>query len=165
MEPSVQVALEQDGYFVFRILPAPDFARMGPLFWPPLLRLDGYELAQTDDQGRFVSQVDSLLPGQVLLVMLYMTALQSMERNLAVSARLVTPAGELGAADDSWPARGMLATVNWVPGRLVRDTHYLKVPPEAAKTTLSLAVLVYDSLTLQPLAPAAGHILVTWHRR
>ena len=162
MEPSVQVSVEQDGYFIFRIQPAPTFPRMSPLFWPPVLRLDGYELAQADTEAAYTPQVVPLVTGQTLRVMLYLTALQRMDRDLAVSVRLVTPDGRMVAQDDNWPARGLLPTTRWVPDRTVRDTHYVPVPESAATTPLSLVVLVYDSQTLETVSPAAGHTLTTW---
>ncbi len=94
--------------------------------------------------------------------MLYLSASQKMDRNLAISVRLVAPDGRLLAQDDNWPARGLLPTSQWSLGRLIRDTHYLAIPAEAAALPLSLVVVVYDSSTGQPVTPFAGYTLRSW---
>ena len=166
MEPAVQTKSEGDGYYVFSILPAVSFPRQSPLTWPAGLRLDGYEVAQTGASGAFTDDVSPPIPGQTLRVMLYLTALEKMDRDLAISVRLVDANGRLLAQDDNWPARGLLPTTQWTPGRLIRDTHYLEIPAAAAASPLSLpislVVLVYDSATSQPVEPAAGYTLTSW---
>ena len=165
MEPAVQTSYEQDGYVVFRVVPEPRFPSMSPLTWPAGLRMDGYEAAQSAGDAQFAADVSTLAAGGRLRVMLYLSASQKMDQNLAISVRLVSPDGRLLAQDDNWPARGLLPTSQWSPGRLIRDTHYLPVPAEAATLPLSLVVVVYDSSTGQPVAPTAGHTLTSWPTR
>lgn len=165
MEPAVQTSYEQDGYVVFRVLPEPRFPSMSPLTWPAGLRMDGYEAAQSAGDAPFGADVSTLIAGGRLRVMLYLSALQKMEQDLAISVRLVAPDGRLLAQDDNWPARGLLPTSQWLPGRLIRDTHYLAIPAEAANLPLSLVVVVYDSSTGQPVTPNAGHTLTSWRAR
>jgi uncharacterized membrane protein len=162
MDPSIQTVWEQDGYFIFKVTPAPTFPRQASKAWPPWLQLEGYELGQATPAGGFVSGEMRPAAGHTLRVMLYWTALTPMEKNYSVSVRLLTPDGRLLAQDDSWPGRGALATSLWTVGRTIRDTHYIQLPSDSVPDALALAVMVYETDTVQPIAPADGYILRTW---
>lgn len=161
MAPEVETVWEQDGYFVFRTTPAPNFLHQGPWVWAPWLRLEGYELAQTDETGAFRPAGTVPVAGRTLRVALYWQALARMEKDYSISTRLVGPDGQLVAQDDAWPARGALATSRWAAGRTIRDTHYLQLPAEGLPETLTLEVLVYETATVKLLVPETGYVLTS----
>lgn len=161
MAPETQLLWEEDGYFVLRTTPAPTFPRRGPWVWAPWLQLEGYELAQADGVGAFQAGAVVPEPGRTLRVDLYWRALAEMETNYSISVRLVGPSGQLVAQNDAWPARGALPTTDWAAGRTIRDSHYLQLPSDALPQPLSLAVVVYETTTVQPLPPVSGHVLET----
>ena len=146
MDPRKQVYWEQDGYFVFVLSDTVDTSqwREATWVWEPGLRLEGYEIAQTDETGAFIRGRTSPAPGHTLRVDLYLTALKPMDTNYSVSARAVTPDGRVVAQDDSWPAGGLWPTVLWPTGQTIRDTHYLVLPTEGLPERLVLKVLVYE---------------------
>jgi hypothetical protein len=162
MDPTVQTMWEQDGYFVFKVSSAPVFPRQTLKVWLPWLQLEGYELAYTDAAGAFVSGQVTPRSGCTLRVMLYWTALARMEKNYSVSVRLLASDGQLLAQDDSWPGRGTLATSLWPVGQTIRDTHYIQLPSSSPPAELSLAVLVYETDTVQSMAPKDGYVLTRW---
>jgi uncharacterized membrane protein len=162
MDPTLETVWEQDGYFLFKAVPAATFPSQGSKVWPPWLQLEGFELAQTDPEGAFVSGAAAPLGGRTLRVMLYWTALHPIQTNYSISVRLVTEEGRLVAQDDNWPGRGALATSSWSAGHTIRDTHYLQLPPDPWPGPLSLTVLVYETDTVQPLAPPEGYTLATF---
>jgi uncharacterized membrane protein len=161
MDPSIQTVWEQDGYYLLNTNVAPAFIS-SPQVWPPWLQLEGHELAQTDHSGAFVSLQDRPTAGRTLRVILYWTALAAMDRNYSISVRLVAPDGRLVAQDDSWPGGGTLATSVWPVAQTIRDTHYLQLPSSIPAAQLTLAVLVYETATLQPIPPDSGQVLIRW---
>jgi uncharacterized membrane protein len=159
MDPSVTTTWEEDGYFLFRVDPAPDIPSQGPWYWSDQLRLEGFGLAQADGLEAFLPAEKALASGGRVRVDLYWTALAHMPSNYSISVRLVSPGGTIVGQDDGWPGRGTLATTDWAEGETIRDTHYLALPEDLMRETLSLQVLVYETETLRPVSPAPGHIL------
>ncbi|NBD35486.1 MAG: DUF2079 domain-containing protein [Chloroflexi bacterium] len=164
MDPRMQVYWEQDGYIVFRTSEVAGTSpwRTVECMWDVGVRVEGYEIAQTDETGAFMQDSTSPAPGQTLRVELYLEALTPMDTNYSISVRAITPEGRLLAQDDSWPARGLMPTVVWPAGQLLRDTHYLTLPMENLPNSLLLQVVMYDSATLERVSPASGCVLTAW---
>jgi len=158
LDPTMQMVWEQDGYLVFRTR-ASSIPHQGPWLWSPWLRLEGYELAQTDVTGAFDSALINPARGGVMRVALYWTALASMTTNYTISTLLIAPDGFIVAQDDAWPGRGALATSIWEPGQMIRDMHYLHLPSGRKPETLRLVVVVYELDTLKRLSPETGYTL------
>src|SRR5262249_36245264 len=150
MDPTLQMAWEQDGIFIFRNDPAAPVANQGTWEWSPYLRLTGYDLAQSDAQGAFdpASPIHTETGGK-LRVSLYWTALAAMPADYTISVTLAAPDGWIVAQADSWPGNGGLATSAWKAGRSIRDIHYLDLPPGRGKEELRLVIVVYDLNTLE----------------
>jgi hypothetical protein len=159
MKPKVETIWEQDGYFVFKMDTVPTIPYLGPWVWASQLQLEGYALAQADETGAFRSQEGRLAGGRPLRVDLYWKSLAPMPTDYSISVRLLAPNGAIVAQDDSWPARGTLATSTWAVGRTIRDTHYLSVPAGPLPETLALAVVVYETQTLERIPPTSGYVL------
>jgi hypothetical protein len=159
LDPTMQLFWEQDGYYVFRHDPAAPIPHQGPWTWSPWLRLEGYDLAQTDHAGAFISTANSPGSAGTMRVALYWTSLAPMSVDYTVSVFLVAADGFIAAQNDSWPGRGTLETTQWKVGRLIRDVHYLDIPPGRQPEELQLQVVVYDLATRQRLAPESGFTL------
>jgi uncharacterized membrane protein len=160
IDPGFDVALEQDGFFVFkRTNGRPQSARSISATWSSMLRLDSFELAQKHLDDAYVPVTDSVRSGGVLRVALYLTALEPMSSHYAISVRLLSPDGKVAAQDDSWPAHGALPTPLWNAGRSIRDTHYLDLSHVPPAQQLTLQVIVYSAETLQPVPPHEGYRL------
>lgn len=163
MDPTMQLAWEQDGVYLFRYDPAAPVAHPGPWEWSPWLRLDGYDLAQTDAAGAF-DPAGAVRPGAGggLRVSLYWTSQAAMTADYTVSVQLITPDGFVVAQNDSWPGNGTLATHTWQPGQSIRDIHYLDLPSGRGPEDLRLNVIIYELGTLKRLSPEAGYTLTTF---
>jgi hypothetical protein len=165
IDPGFTILHEQDGYFVFKRLDGtPATTRPVSATWSSRLRLDGFDLAQSQQTSAFVPVTDTLASNSPLRVALYWTALEPMSDFYAISVRLRDAAGNVVAQDDSWPARGAVPTPLWEAGRSLRDLHYLDLANVPASQPLRLEVIVYAADTLEPLAPNEGHALTTLQR-
>jgi hypothetical protein len=163
-QPTYKIALDQDGYYIFE----PDAQHIAPLPHPwvfsSTLALQNFALAQTDASRAFQALDPSgmaLVPGQKLRVDLYWTSQLTMTANYAVSVRLVTENGQVLAQDDSWPARGLLSTLQWPVGQDVRDVHYLTIPNQALPARLHVQVKLYNTDTQAALGPENGVSITT----
>ena len=163
-KPTYKIALDQDGYYIFE----PDAQHVTPLaqawVFSNTLTLQNFALAQTDDAKAFRALNDAdtaLVPGHKLRVDLYWTSQMTMTANYAVSVRLVSQDGTLLAQDDSWPARGLLSTLQWPLGQDIRDVHYLQLPNQALPVTAYVEVKLYNTDTQAPLGPQQGVRIAT----
>lgn len=161
-KPTYKIALEQDGYYIFEPDAQKVFPLQQPLEFSATLQLQNFSLAQTDASKAF-QKLDPanapVSPGQRMRVELYWESLAPMAANYAISVRLVTQDGRVLAQDDSWPARGLLSTLQWPVGQEIRDIHYLNVPGGELSQKLHLEVIVYNTETRQPLGPANGYLI------
>ncbi|GAB4407451.1 MAG: hypothetical protein Kow00106_00250 [Anaerolineae bacterium] len=97
-----------------------------------VLRLTGYALSATEAQ-----------PGDALGVTLFWTADAPLNTRYKVSVQLLAPDGSLAAQHDAEPVNNLAPTTTWTPGQVVRDTHGVIVPPDAAAGRYALMVAVY----------------------
>ncbi|MDI9548293.1 MAG: hypothetical protein QM346_11915, partial [Chloroflexota bacterium] len=107
------------------------------------VRLEGYELRVVELPG-----------GPVLELTLGWLPSAPLSETLKVSLRLVdaegtplTDAAGRPIAEDRFPIRQAALSRDWLPGELVRDVHYLPMPPEAGMAAI-LQVIVYDADTV-----------------
>jgi hypothetical protein len=163
-QPTYKIALDQDGYYIFE----PDAQHIAPLPQPwvfsSTLTLQNFALAQMDASKAFTgldTAETALVPGQKLRVDLYWTSQLTMTANYAVSVRLVTEDGQVLAQDDSWPARGLLSTLQWPVGQDIRDVHYLTIPSQPLPARLHVQVKLYNADTQAALGPQNGARIAT----
>ncbi len=161
MDPNKHTVWEQDSYYIFELGKVPDSSAWQPATaqWGAWLKLEGYEVAETDAGGAFLPAAAALTPGRTLRVALYLTTLERANSDYAISARLVAPDGRVVAIQDDAPARGQLPATRWPTGATIRDTHYLSLPAEPWPGVLELRVVVYDPTTLQTIGPESGQAL------
>ncbi len=110
-------------------------------------RLEGYELRVVELPG-----------GPVLELTLGWLPSAPLSETLKVSLRLldaagapVTDAAGLPIIEDRFPVRQAALSRDWLPGELVRDVHYLPMPPDAGAAA-TLQVIVYDADTVAEAA-------------
>lgn len=84
--------------------------------------------------------------GEILQVDLYWLSLGALTRDRVVSVQALT----WGVNHDSVPALGMIPTLKWIRGTMVRDRHFLLLP-DKANGEADLQLIVYDHFTHQPL--------------
>ncbi len=99
-------------------------------------------------------RVVELPGGPVLELTLGWLPSAPLSETLKVSLRLVDAEGTLvteaagrPVVEDHFPIRQAALSRDWLPGELVRDVHYLPMPPEAGMAA-SLQVIVYDADTV-----------------
>ncbi|MCC7161094.1 MAG: DUF2079 domain-containing protein [Anaerolineae bacterium] len=156
--PRVETVREQDGYFLFRAHDSPAFEPQGPWIWEPYLRLNGYHVTAEDDAGAFLQPNGTLRAGKQARVVLYWTALETMDRGYRISVQLVDGDGQVVAEHEGEPALGSVPTTKWLRERNVRDVHYLDIPADAP-LELSLRVSIRETDSDAPLAPSQGFVL------
>jgi uncharacterized membrane protein len=163
-KPTYKIALDQDSYYIFE----PDAQQIAPLpqawVFSDTLKLQNFALSQTDASQAFQSleaEDTALVSGRKLRVDLYWTSQMTMTANYAVSVRLVTDDGQVLAQDDSWPARGLLSTLQWPLGQEIRDVHYLTIPDQPLPATTHVQVKLYNMDTQAPLGPESGFRITT----
>jgi hypothetical protein len=159
MQANLELVWEEDGYYVFRIGSDRANPRHGPWAWDSSLELTDHALAQSCGTGAFLPVGRGLEAGCTLRVELFWRTLSQPTGDYTISVRLLAPDGQATTQADSQPARGTLSTLDWAVGRTIRDTHYLSVPLASTPKELSLVVLVYDTVTLEPIAPTEGQVL------
>ncbi|MBX3000048.1 MAG: DUF2723 domain-containing protein [Caldilineaceae bacterium] len=94
------------------------------------LQLLGYDLDRLAQAG-----------GPGLRVAFYWQPMQSLDRVLKLSLRLLDADGQVLAQEDRFPLHQVALTTHWSPGDTVRDVHYLPLPAGADQ----LLVVVYDA--------------------
>jgi hypothetical protein len=156
LDPTVRLVYELDGYSILSLDVNPQMPHQGPWEWAPYLELEGYGLSQSDALGAFQQAAFVPTGGRTLRVELYWTAQAQMIADYKISVVLQAPDGFILAQDDSWPGQNTLKTRDWAVGRTIRDLHYLALPNGDLPVPLSLSVVVYDSNTMQRLAPEEG---------
>ncbi len=158
--PTYKIALEQDGYFIFKPGAQTIKPLAQPLKWGNQFSLEEVQVSQEDTNLRYrpLNMADETVePGRSMRVDLYMVALTQMNINYTISVRLTAPDGRVVAQDDSWPARGLLSTLQWPQGQHIRDVHYLHIPDGPLPDMLKLQVVVYNSDTQERLDPKDGY--------
>ncbi len=111
------------------------------------VRLEGYELRVVYMPG-----------GPVLELTLGWLPSEPLHETLKVSLRLVDAEGAPVTdvqgrlvVEDRFPIRQAASSRDWLPGELVRDVHYLSMPPNTGAVA-ALQVIVYDADTVAELA-------------
>ena len=163
-KPTYKITLDQDGYYIFE----PDAQQIIslPQAWvfSDTLKLQNFALSQMDASQAFQSleaEDAALVAGRKLRVDLYWTSQMTMTANYAVSVRLMTDEGQVLAQDDSWPARGLLSTLQWPLGQKIRDVHYLTIPDQPLPAATHVQVKLYNTDTQAPLGPESGVRITT----
>jgi len=92
--------------------------------------------------------------GPVLRITFYWRPTTTLAHDYKLSLRLQDPTGNplLGAdgvpySQDDYPLRGVALTSTWAPGAVVKDVHYLALPPMNT-TPKQLYVVLYDAVTV-----------------
>lgn len=107
------------------------------------LRLLGYDLSS--DQTR---------PGDEIAMTLYWQTLDAMDANYTVTVQVLGPEGAVGQRD-VFPGQGKLATRLLRPGDSWRDTHRIRIAPDAPAPIIGrVKVGVYDYFARKALPPA-----------
>ena len=86
----------------------------------------------------------SLTPGQTLALTVYWQDLRPLAASLKVFLHLETPAGQIIAQDDGYPAAGTLPTLTWMPTQIITDPHRLLIPAGAHAGSAVLTAGLYD---------------------
>jgi hypothetical protein len=84
-----------------------------------------------------------------------------MPADYKISVRVKAPDGYILAQDDGYPGQNYLRTMDWEAGRALRDAHYLMLPEGELPQPLSVAVVVYDTNTMQRLPPEEDVTITT----
>ncbi|HEY3083086.1 MAG TPA: DUF2723 domain-containing protein [Chloroflexota bacterium] len=117
----------------------PAWATASGRLWLPLGRralLTGWSLERAE-----------AAPGETVRVGLDFLPLTRIPEDGAVFVHLVDGAGNLRAQSDSVPVVGGLPTLRWAPGRAVRDTRALRLPPDLAAGDYQLQAGLYVMAT------------------
>jgi hypothetical protein len=162
-DPGMRIVEEIDGiYFLQRSAAGPPME--SDLVFDGSMLLYGLNIAVSDSDG-FLVDLDPdravLHPDQTVRVDLYWESLADDLGERTVSVRLVDAAGNLVAQKDQIPAEGVRPTSWWQVGQLVRDIHYLQLPPEMSPQSLSLDVVIYDTFTQEIVSDAFGRAAIT----
>ena len=83
--------------------------------------------------------------GQVVEVALQWRVEEPIEENYTTSAQLFDDAGERIVQDDRPPGRDYYPTSLWKPGEILRDAHYLNLPPNAQPKTMLITMYTGDN--------------------
>jgi hypothetical protein len=89
-------------------------------------------------------------------VSLYWEALVAPDAERTVSVRVTDGGGTLAAIYDNLPGQGKKPTSWWEEGWQIRDVYYLGISPQAVPGRGSISVLLYDSLSGEPVAFGDG---------
>lgn len=108
---------------------------------PPVIRLRGYDLAQTNE---------------TLQLTLYWHGLAPTPINWTTFVHLRNEAGETVAQVDGPPAAGEYPTSLWDKGEIIPDKHTLALPPQIKPGVYQLVVGLYDPFTFDRLSIAAS---------
>lgn len=114
---------------------------------PLALRFTGGITLQGDDLRQ---------SGQTLTVTLHWLADVTVTQSYTAFVHVLDPTGKLVAQHDGQPADGRFPTSFWRPGDHIADVHVITLPPGLAPGGYSLEIGLYNSLTLQRLAPTTG---------
>ncbi len=93
----------------------------------------------------------TLRAGDFVLVTLYWRAPESLGARYTVSLRLVDATNRVIAQRDSEPASGARPTIGWASDEIVQDDAGIFVPRDAAAGAYQIAVVVYNSRTIEDL--------------
>jgi hypothetical protein len=104
--------------------------------------------------------VDTAVPGQIINLRLYWTALRPPDDNYTVFVHLLDDAGQFITGHDAPPLNGDYVTAAWEPGDIIPDEHPLTLPPDLLPGTYSLRVGLYqpESGIRLPAADANGDL-------
>jgi hypothetical protein len=97
----------------------------------------------------------SARPGQPLAVTLYWQPQVELEANYSSYVHMVDEAGRVIAQSDHQPGGDYYPTSLWRPGEVLRDSHTLAIPPDAAPGVYRLVVGMYLYPSLEALGGPA----------
>ena len=101
----------------------------------PEIALLGYEVSRPSHTGTGMAPVR---------LTLYWRAIRPILTELKVSARLVSPTGELPAVVDVSPVHFAYPTTMWRPGEVVSDVYDLPLPPDTPPGQYQPLIIWYD---------------------
>ncbi len=101
---------------------------------PPLVRLLGYDLGQTQ-------------AGQHLALTLYWQVLGQTPISYKVFSHVVGPDGRPAAQGDDYPLHGQRPTTTWQPGEIISDAYTIPLPPDLPSGRYPLKIGFYDPVT------------------
>ncbi len=113
------------------------------------IALEGYDM------------VGALVPGQPFRLQLHWRTDAPLDISYTVFAHLVGPDGSIVTQADSLPQGGAAPTTAWEPGQVILDEHVFNVPTDAPQGAYSIAVGLYDLVTMErlPVVDRAGQHL------
>jgi hypothetical protein len=114
----------------------PDVAQPADLAFgqPPLLKLIGYDLPQTEAS-----------PGSKLPVTLYWQAQAEMQTSYTVFVQLLNGQNQVLAQVDTLPLAGAAPTTTWLPGEILTDPYHLSLPPDLPSGPYRLITGLYNA--------------------
>ncbi|MBN2305754.1 MAG: glycosyltransferase family 39 protein, partial [Anaerolineae bacterium] len=86
----------------------------------------------------------SLIPGDVLGVILFWRTDAPLDARYAVTVQLLAPDGSLVSQHDAEPGNNRALTSTWTPGEIVIDPHGVIAPPGLAPGQYTIIVGLYD---------------------
>lgn len=159
-ETEYELVEQWDSLYVFQRIDkiAPNTPRQDT--FGNLLTLLGYTVAFAPPGEPFQTDLPTLPGGTQVRVTLFWQIEQETAQNYSVFTHLAAPDGFTLAQHDSWPADDHRPTSTMPAGKIIRDTHYLTLPSDAATNELSVRVGVYESLTREPLLTPSGESFI-----
>ena len=130
------------------------------------LHLVGYDLALPAEAGGPTIRITLYWQPQIQLSQSYKLSLRLLDTDMS---QIVWPEGE-PVVEDRFPLRQVAPTTTWLPGEVVRDVHYLRIPGATRNERTHLQIILYDATTVME----AGRVLipiipqfkqVEWHNR
>lgn len=125
--------------------------RLGPVAAPS----DG-QVAEFGDAIRLVSAGVERQGGQ-LAVSLAWQSKAPVLRDFTVFAHVYDSQGKLVGQNDGWPSDGNYPTSAWQPGEYVAEKRLVSLPANLAPGAYTVKVGLYDSKTVERLAPSPDH--------
>ena len=113
----------------------PQFSFVANQAVTPEITLLGYNLSRPPhhDQG----------PAPLRMTLFWQVN-DSISTNLKVSARLMTPSGEIQAVTDATPVHFAYPTSFWRPGEIISDVYDLDLPPDTPPGQYTPLIIWYD---------------------
>lgn len=160
-DPLIVVEEEIDNIYLFNLDGTHHAANRVDMTWEQSILLERYEIAVTNEDGFFKTTTGpiELKEGQDIRVTFYWRATAVPEADRTISVRL-SSGEQLLTQHDMVPSNGARPTSWWQPDWYFRDVYYLTVPIGLAADQYELNLLLYDSLTLDPIPNDNGDAFV-----
>ena len=102
--------------------------------------------------GSTASTSGDLQPASRLVLDLHFLATRPLTRDFVVSVQMIGAGYSWKVTSDSVPALGAIPTLKWIAGSDILDRHVIDIPADAPPGPATVALVVYDNFTQQPLA-------------